>query len=327
MILMKTLSVRPLVSWAIGLNVFLSTLTSGRRVGTVSRLVVALPAFNEERTLSRVIGSIRKALSKESDFSIVVIDDGSTDRTSDVAASSGADFVVRHMKNLGVAQAYRTAIRAGLKLDADVICTIDADGQFHAEDIPRVVEPVRAGLADLVIGSRFIGSTMNNRVPTTNRVANRLMAFLVSMLIKEYLHDTESGFRAISRRAAEKLQLLGVVSFSSDMILDVSRRGFRIAEVPVRVTYYQDRVSKVVTSFVKYGFKSLCLIVMKLLSSRHSFDALTNHQPEVEILGAARRRDSEPIRVTTHTKGTLEGRDGGATDDRMMCRNVQDRKG
>ena len=130
-------------------------------------------------------------------------------------------------------------------------------------------------------------------------MANRLLAFLVSMLIKEYLYDTESGFRAISRRAADGLHLLGVVSFSSDMILDVSKRGLRIVEVPVSVRYYQDRVSRVITSFLKYGFKSLALIAMKLLSSWHSFDYLTGHIPQAETL--------LPSRALTNEDKTVEG--------------------
>lgn len=241
-------------------------------------------------TLPKVLQKIRISLIGEKNLSIVVVDDGSTDKTSEVAIDSGANFVIRHEKNMGVAQAYRTAIRAGLKLDANVICTIDADGQFEPAEILGLVTPIREGRADLVLGSRFIHSKNGQRVPISKRVANRMLAFLVSMVIGKYICDTENGFRAISRKAAENLNLLGVVSFSSDMIIDVSKRGLRITEIPVSVKYFENRVSRVIKSFIKYGFRSLCLITMKLLSSWISFDCLTGHMPKVDILTPAKQK-------------------------------------
>ena len=243
------------------------------------RLVVAIPAYNEESTLPVVVKDIRKNLSNEEDLLILVVDDGSDDKTIEAAKDSGVDVIVCHEKNLGVASAYKTAISSALLHNADIICTIDGDGQFESSEITKLLRPIRNGEADLVIGSRFVNRKDNNGVPTINRVANKLMALLISFIIGYRLHDTESGFRAITRDAAKELELLGRVSFSNDMILDLAKKGRRIKEVPVKVFYYKTRVSKVITSFLKYGFKSICLISLKLLTLRLSLKKMSRYQP------------------------------------------------
>ena len=248
------------------------------------KLIVAIPAFNEEDVLSSVLKNLRRNLSKERDCQILVVNDGSTDNTKNVAIASGADIVVSHKKNRGVAQAYRTAIRAALEFGADIICTIDGDGQFDCREIPSLIEPIKAGKADLVIGSRFIDSKLSMNIPTMNRVFNKLMAMLVSLIIRKQIHDTESGFRAISKTAAADLNLLGLVSFSNDMILDVSAKKHKIMEVPVTVKYYDERVSRVIKGFVKYGFKSLCLIVLKCLSLKFSVNPFSSNYPSIEVV-------------------------------------------
>ncbi len=181
------------------------------------KLNVAIPAFNEEATLTYVLKDLRRNLSKEDEYQILVVNDGSTDNTKNVAISSGADIVVSHKKNLGVAQAYRTAIRVALEFGADIICTIDADGQFDSGDIPNLINPIKKGMADVVVGSRFVNPDLSKNILAMNRVSNGLMASLISLIIRKRIHDTESGFRAISKRAAADLNLLGLVSFSNDV--------------------------------------------------------------------------------------------------------------
>ena len=263
------------------------------------RLVVAIPAYNEESTLPKVLRDIRQVLSEEDNFLILVVDDGSTDNTVEVAGASGADIIVRHERNFGVATAYKSAIQVALSFGADIICTIDGDDQFKSYQIPGLVEPVKMKEADLVIGSRFVGKENNNGVPTLNKIANKLMALFVSLIIGKRVHDTESGFRALSRSAAEELELLGRVSFSHDMILDLSKKGKKIKEVPVKVVYYRTRVSKVITSFLKYGFKSVCLIILKVLTLRFSLSALSKYHPPITIV-------LEPIAEPTQKPGVSD---------------------
>jgi glycosyltransferase involved in cell wall biosynthesis len=250
----------------------------------MSRLIVTIPAYNEETPLPKVLKDIRKSLSKENDLLILVVDDGSTDRTVEVAQTSGADVIVCHERNLGVAHAYKTAICSALSHGADVICTIDGDGQFKPNQIDSLVEPIRRGEADLVIGSRFVSMENNNDVPPINRCANKLMALLISFIIGRRIHDTESGFRALSRDAALELELLGRVSFSNDMILDLSKKGRKIKEVPVTVIYFQTRVSKVITGFLRYGFRSICLIALKVLYLRLPLTKMSDYRPPTKLI-------------------------------------------
>ncbi|GAG85189.1 unnamed protein product, partial [marine sediment metagenome] len=228
-------------------------------------------------------------LSDEEESLILVVNDGSTDRTSEVAIKSGADIVVNHHQNLGVAQAYRTAIRTALAFGADIICTIDGDGQFDSNQIQDLIKPIKAGKADLVIGSRFIDSKLSKNIPLINRISNKLTAMLISLIIRRRIHDTETGFRAISRNAAAGLKLLGKVSFSNDMIIDVSKRNYRILEVPVTVKYFDERISRVIKGFLKYGFCSICLILLKILSVRFSLNRLSNYYPETEVITISRK--------------------------------------
>lgn len=247
-------------------------------------MIVAIPAYNEETAIAGVIRRIKRNLDCYDESLVLVVDDGSGDRTAEVAVKSGANIVVKHSRNMGVACAYRTAIQSALKYGADIVCTIDADGQFNPDDLHKLVAPIKNGNTDLVIGSRFIDCQAKRQVPITNLVANKLMATLVSALIGTRVYDVESGYRALSREAAMNLNLLGRVSFSHDMIIDLSRQGFRISEVPVEVKYFTNRSSRAIPGFLRYGLKSLGVIVMKALSIPGFLSGLSRNQPSIETI-------------------------------------------
>ena len=250
----------------------------------MTKLIIAVPAYNEEMALSSVLKKIAQCQPKDTENRILVINDGSTDNTKEIAISNGADFIVSHKHNLGVAQAYRTAIVAALELGADIICTIDADGQFCPSEIPKLVAPIKSGMTDVVIGSRFMNPALCKNIPIMNKIANQMMAKLISLLIRKQVYDTECGFRAISSTAAANLDLLGLVSFSNDMILDTSMKNFRILEVPVSVKYYEERDSRVIKGFIKYGIKSFCLIILKILSASLSRNLFSKIHPQIEVI-------------------------------------------
>ncbi len=230
------------------------------------RLIVAIPAYNEERTIGQVIRSIRRNVHIGINRLILVVDDGSTDNTTKAAIDAGVDIVVSHARNAGVCGSYETVRHISLEYGADIICSIDADGQFSPSEIDRVLEPIARNEADVVIGSRFLREDSITCVPTLNLITNCMIARIVSFLMGVRLHDVESGFRAISKEAAESLELIGVGSFSHDMLLDLSSKGFRIKEVPVSVTYYRNRTSRVVRSLLRYGLKSAFSIAIKVLT-------------------------------------------------------------
>lgn len=259
----------------------------------LSRLIVAIPAYNEERVLGKVIENLRESLHNEEDCLLLVVDDGSTDGTAEVARFAGADIVISHLVNQGVAKAYRTAIRWAVRYNADVICTIDADGQFNPDDMTKLVEPIRNGSADLVIGSRFIDRSNHRSVPLLNLVTNKLMALMISIIIGKRIYDTETGYRAISGTTARQLELIGRASFSYDMILDLAWKGFRIQEVPVGVRYFEGRVSRAIDGFLKYGLKSLSSIVVKWFSLRGIFNRYSQGVEPVRIVCAPSKLEQD----------------------------------
>ena len=230
------------------------------------RVIVVIPAYNEERTVGHVIRSVRRSVHIGMNHLILVVDDGSTDNTTKAAIDAGVDIVVSHVCNAGVCGAYETACHMALEYGADIICSIDADGQFNPSEIDMLLEPITQDEADVVIGSRFLREDSLTCVPTLNMITNCMIARIVSFLMGVRLHDVESGFRAISKEAAESLELIGVGSFSHDMLLDLSSKGFRIREVPVSVTYYRNRTSRVIRSLLRYGLKSAFSIAIKVLT-------------------------------------------------------------
>ena len=232
----------------------------------VCRVIVVIPAYNEERTVGHVIRSVRRSVHIGINHLILVVDDGSTDNTTKAAIDAGVDILVSHVSNAGVCGAYETAWLMSLEYGADIICSIDADGQFNPSEIDRLLEPIAQDEADVVIGSRFLREDSLTCIPTLNMIANCMIARIVSFLMGVRLHDVESGFRAISKEAAESLELIGVGSFSHDMLLDLSSKGFRMKEVPGSVTYYRNRTSRVVRSLLGYGLKSAFSIAIKVLT-------------------------------------------------------------
>ena len=270
----------------------------------VCRVIVVIPAYNEERTVGHVIRSVRRNVHIGMNRLILVVDDGSTDNTVKAAIDAGVDIVVNHASNAGVCGAYETACHMSLEYGADIICSIDADGQFNPSEIDRLLEPIAQDEADVVIGSRFLREDSLTCVPTLNMITNCMIARVVSFLMGARLHDVESGFRAISKEAAESLELIGVGSFSHDMLLDLSSKGFRIKEVPVSVTYYRDRTSRVVKRLLTYGLKSAISIAVKVLTLKgilkHTHKANVTAKVVHESVRAVRSKEVQRLARIIH---------------------------
>jgi len=224
-------------------------------------LLVTLPALNEEQTVGRVIRAVPRTIAGIARTEVLVVDDGSTDDTVDEAARAGA-HVIRHATTRGVGGAFHSALTYGLDHGADLIVTIDADGQFNPADIPALIAPVLAGQAEFSTASRFKDPTLTPEMPWSRLWGNRLMSRLVSSLTRQRFYDVSCGMRCYGRRAALQLYLLARFTYTQEVFLNLAFREVRIAEVPIRVRGQREfGTSRVAGSLWRYGLRTAAIIV------------------------------------------------------------------
>ncbi|MDO8538467.1 MAG: glycosyltransferase family 2 protein [archaeon] len=225
------------------------------------KLVVFIPSYNEEKTIGNVIRSIPKRIEGISLMEILVVDDGSKDRTAEEAEKAGA-IVVRHPRNMKLGQAFRTGIEAALKMKADIIVNMDGDGQFDSKDISKIIKPILENKADMVTCSRFLDKALEPEMPGIKKFGNNVFTKVVSYLTKQKFTDTQCGFRAYSKEAALRLTLFGVLTYTQEALLDLLKKGFRVQEVACKVEgERQHGKSKVVKSWYAYGMRVVVIIV------------------------------------------------------------------
>jgi glycosyltransferase involved in cell wall biosynthesis len=213
------------------------------------KLIVQIPCFNEEATLPQTVADIPTRIDGIAQIEILVIDDGSTDRTVEVAWAAGVDHVVRHHANRGLARSFRTGLDACLRLGADIIVNTDGDNQYAGADIPHLIRPILEGRADIVIGDRQPG-----RIAHFSPLKKRLQAlgsWVVRQLSATSVPDAVSGFRAISREAALQLNILSGFSYTIEMLIQAGRRRMAIVSVPVK-TNPVDRPSRLFKSIPRF---------------------------------------------------------------------------
>jgi len=193
-------------------------------------IVAAIPCFNEERFIGSVVLKVKKHVDR-----VLVIDDGSTDASAEVATAAGA-VVVRHDCNRGVGAAVRTAFHKAKELGADVVVRLDADGQHDPDEIPAVIAPILSGGADVVVGSRFL--TGKERPPFYRRIGQRLLTETTNLGSGTRIKDSQSGFRAFSAKALEEITITeDGFSVESEMQFAIARSGLKVVEVPIAVIY------------------------------------------------------------------------------------------
>ncbi len=226
----------------------------------VVRLVVLVPALNEEKTVGDVVQRIPRTIAGIDQVDVVVISDGSTDRTASIASELGAT-VVRHPRPCGVGAAFQSGLRKAFEMGADLVLNIDGDGQFSPEDIPQLVAPIVSGEADFVTASRFLDPALVPEMPQVKKWGNRQVSRLISFLTGTRYHDVSCGMRAYSRDAAFSLSLLEPFTYTHEVFLHLTSKRMKILEVPIRVRgQRQFGKSRVARSLVRYAFNTLKII-------------------------------------------------------------------
>lgn len=196
------------------------------------KLIVQIPCYNEEQTLPETVADIPRAIPGIDQVEILVVDDGSTDRTVEVARDLGVDHIIRNKRNVGLARNFRTGIDACLKRGADIIVNTDGDNQYVGADIPKLVAPILAGDADIVIGDRETHKILH--FSRTKRVLQWLGSGVVRKLAGIWVPDTVSGFRAFSREAAIKLNIVSAFSYTIETVIQAGKRNLAVTSVPIR---------------------------------------------------------------------------------------------
>ncbi len=194
------------------------------------KVVAAIPCFNEERFIGSVVAKAKKYVD-----TVLVIDDGSTDDSAEIAERVGA-IVYRHEQNRGPGAAAQTGLEQGQALHADIVVTLDGDGQHDPAEIPRLIEPILAGRADIVVGSRFLGREV--MIPRYRRLGQRVLNAASNLGSGQRSTDSQSGYRAYSARALQELALVETgFSFCSELQFAASRAGLTLTDVPIDVRY------------------------------------------------------------------------------------------
>ena len=224
----------------------------------MSKLIIQIPCLNEEGTLAVTLADLPRQVAGFDTVEWLVIDDGSTDRTVEVARENGVDHVVSLPHNQGLAKAFMTGIETALKLGADVIVNTDADNQYDASCIPDLVRPILEKKAQIVIGARPI-SEIEHFSPI-KKFLQKLGSFVVKIASGTTVPDAPSGFRAIHRDAAIQLNVFNRYTYTLETIIQAGRRNIPITSVPIRVNG-DLRPSRLVKSIPSYVRRSLITVV------------------------------------------------------------------
>tara|TARA_Y100000996_G_scaffold387445_1_gene346248 strand:+ start:723 stop:1607 length:885 start_codon:yes stop_codon:yes gene_type:complete len=194
-------------------------------------LIIGIPAFNEEKNIAAIITKL-----KEISTQIIVCDDGSSDLTSSISENLGA-IVIKHKKNLGYGSAIKSIFLKAKTLNCDILVTFDADGQHRIEDISKVIDPIKNGESDIVIGSRFLDDS-EKEVPNYRKVGIKVITKLTNVSIKKQLSDSQSGFRSYSKKVLNELNPSETgMGISTEILIKASTKNFRISEVPIKISY------------------------------------------------------------------------------------------
>jgi glycosyltransferase involved in cell wall biosynthesis len=215
------------------------------------KLIIQIPCYNEAETLAIALAALPRQVPGFNFVEWLVIDDGSTDNTVEVAQSNGVDHIVRHTHNLGLAHGFMTGLDACLRLGADVIVNTDADNQYNADDIPVLTAPILEHRADIVVGARPIKTIKH--FSFFKKVLQKLGSWVVRVASKTDIPDAPSGFRAMSRSAAQRLMVFSDYTYTLETIIQAGQKNMAITSVPIRVNkdLRPSRLMKSIPSYIK----------------------------------------------------------------------------
>lgn len=229
----------------------------------MEKCVVIIPALNEEKTIGKLIDAIPKTLfDGRIRLETVVINDGSIDRTADIAKTHGA-FLINHKRPLGVGASFSEGVKEALLRGADYAVNIDADGQMNPIDIEKLLNPIVGGVADMVTASRFMDKELRPQMPKIKMWGNQIVARMVSSIVERRYYDVACGFRAYNRETLLRLNLRGRFTYTQETFIHLANSShIRIEEIPVHIRGEREYgKSRVASNVLKYGIRSGSIIL------------------------------------------------------------------
>jgi glycosyltransferase involved in cell wall biosynthesis len=221
------------------------------------KLIVQIPALNEADSLPETLRAIPRAIAGVDVVEVLVIDDGSSDQTSAVARAHGADHVVRFTRRKGLAEGFMAGLDASLRLGADVIVNTDADNQYPGAEIPRLIGPILAGEADMVVGNREVGDVAH--FSPAKKTLQKLGSWVVRKVSGTEVPDATSGFRALNREAALRINIVSEFSYTLESIIQAGKKRLAVAHLPVSAQ--ETRPSRLFSSTTEYLKRSAATIL------------------------------------------------------------------
>ena len=226
------------------------------------KLIIQIPCYNEEATLGLTLSELPRQLPGIDRVEWLIINDGSRDRTLEVARACGVDHIVDLPFNQGLAKGFMAGLEASLKAGADIIVNTDADNQYRAADIPKLIAPILEGDAEIVIGARPIQEI--EHFSPIKKFLQKLGSFVVRVASKTNVPDAPSGFRAMSREAALRLNVFNEYTYTLETIIQAGQRGLKIVSVPIKTNGYlrPSRLVKSISAYVKHSIWTIVRIFM-----------------------------------------------------------------
>ena len=219
------------------------------------KLIIQIPCYNEEETLSETINDIPEKIDGIDEIEILVVNDGSTDTTTQVARELKVNYIVEFPKNLGLARAFDAGLKNCVKYGADIIVNLDADNQYCAEDIPKLIKPLLENKADIVIGARPIEKIKN--FSPVKKILQKLGSYVMKKISGADILDAPSGFRAFSRYAAKRINIFDNYTYTMESIIQAQRKGLSIVSVLIRVNENDfARPPRLIKNNFQYIFRS-----------------------------------------------------------------------
>ena len=223
------------------------------------KVIVMIPAHNEEKTISDVIKNVPRNIEGIDDIKVLVINDGSNDKTVEKARIAGANKIISNKKNLGLAQTFKKGLNESLEMGADIIVNIDADNQYDSKEIPKLILPILESRADIVLGDRQINKL--DHMPLSKKIGNRIATWVTRRLSGYPVKDAQTGFRAFSREAALKLNILGSYTYVQETIIQAVHKDLIIEEVPISFRKREGK-SKLISNIFSYA-KNAAVIILR----------------------------------------------------------------